>query len=54
VREAIDARYAIEERTSARRAAAAALLRSPRPSDAEPDWRAVELELLGSSAPRPE
>ena len=49
VRDAIDARYGSAEREGRRAAAAAALLASPRPADAEPDWHEVELELLDSS-----
>jgi hypothetical protein len=53
LRDAIDARYGLRERSSARRAAATALLDAPRPSDPEPDWHDVERELLDSSAPDP-
>jgi predicted DNA-binding protein len=53
VREAIDARYGMADWSAARKAAAAALLASPRPADPEPDWHAVELELLDSSMPGP-
>jgi hypothetical protein len=51
VREAIDARYGLAERSAAQRSAASALLASPRPADAEPDWHEVERDLLDSTAP---
>jgi hypothetical protein len=53
VREAIDARYGLAGQDAARASAAAALLASPRPADAEPDWHDVEHELLDSSAAEP-
>jgi hypothetical protein len=53
VREAIDARYGMADRSAERQAAAAALLASPRPADPEPDWHEVEHELLDSSTPGP-
>jgi hypothetical protein len=50
VREAIDARYELEQRSTGRRRAAAVLLAAPRPADPEPDWAEVERELLDSAA----
>ncbi len=50
VREAIDVRFGGEGEAQSRRAAATALLATPRPTDREPDWAEVERELLDSTA----